>query len=1051
MRSNYAIFLVLAWLSACLPSLKAQQSRLLAKEVISREVSLAIGRVDSPNYQEIVSREMSFFIGSEPPSPYRDLVSREMTFVVALTNPPAPVQGLLVTSPPAGGTATLSWRSYNQWAQSDVGSYWIFVSTTPFTNVTGMTPVIQVPGETLTCTLSNLPTGENLYFAVVPVDVTTNFVAAVNFAGAYPVARELVSRETALFIGGEPPSPYHDIVSREATIVVSTGVPPAPVTGLQVTSSPDGSTAILSWANYNQWAQQDVASYDIYYSDHAFANVIGMTPVGIVPGETLTFTLTNLPTGLDHFFAVVPVASSGLAYSGVNFAASYIVAREVVSRETAVFVGGDAPDGYRDLVSRELTVVVASTNAPGPIASQQGALIASTSTSAYGAINLDWSGYNFLAQGDITNYLIYVSPTYFTQVTNLAPFAYAPAETTSWVLRGLVPLGVYYVAVVPVDALGRFSTVVTSVSAQASIGVLGEVGNLQAVSGSSSIEFDWTPPSGAGTFLAEYRLYIGNSTTPLTLSPTAVTYAATGLQPAEPYSVRITTVDIFGQESSGVSLVAATLLAPPANLTAEALNQFVGLSWNASLPSQILKQYDVYISLTNFTSIAGITPALTTVQNQANISNLLNGQTYYFAVTAVNISGGASDLSQVVSATPEVVTNASSYLRIIVSPAVAYLGPDQNFSYSVTVTNTGITNLIGVSLVDALPPGLELESVTYGRGSADIGDNSFTWSVGNMATNSAFTMTVEVASGVLTNLVKLTNSISAADAGGLASASAIQILNLNAGLPAPILPLISNQVVNELTPLFVTNTASESDPAAVLVYTLIQPPAGMSISSNGIISWTPAQTQSPGTNTITTVVTATDSAISGAAPESATNSFVVVVKEVNVAPVLPLVSNQYVTELSRLIVSNTAAEPNFHAALAYTLTNPPVGLSISTNGIITWTPSTAQSSTTNMVTTVVTATDPFDPINPVLSATNSFIVIVNPGLLITGAKWEKGGLFQFTINSGAGTNYVVESSTNLMNWNFVLEIQGSGGPLTVVDPNAGANSESFYRVKTGAQ
>ena len=45
----------------------------------------------------------------------------------------------------------------------------------------------------------------------------------------------------------------------------------------------------------------------------------------------------------------------------------------------------------------------------------------------------------------------------------------------------------------------------------------------------------------------------------------------------------------------------------------------------------------------------------------------------------------------------------------------------------------------------------------------------------------------------------------------------------------------------------------------------------------------------------------------------ATNSFVVVVREVNMAPVLPVIAQQTVNELELLVVTNTATEPNIHS------------------------------------------------------------------------------------------------------------------------------------------
>jgi hypothetical protein len=149
-------------------------------------------------------------------------------------------------------------------------------------------------------------------------------------------------------------------------------------------------------------------------------------------------------------------------------------------------------------------------------------------------------------------------------------------------------------------------------------------------------------------------------------------------------------------------------------------------------------------------------------------------------------------------------------------------------------------------------------------------------------------------------------------------------------------------------------------------------PTNASISTNGIITWTPGQNQSPGTNTIKTVVTD-----NGSPNLSATNSFTVVVREVNVAPTLTAQVNLTNDELTLLTVTNTAAEPNIHSiTTGYGLVSPPTGTGISSNGVITWTPAQNQSPGTYTLTTVVTNSNPYDIVNPALTATNSFTVTV---------------------------------------------------------------------------
>ena len=49
---------------------------------------------------------------------------------------------------------------------------------------------------------------------------------------------------------------------------------------------------------------------------------------------------------------------------------------------------------------------------------------------------------------------------------------------------------------------------------------------------------------------------------------------------------------------------------------------------------------------------------------------------------------------------------------------------------------------------------------------------------------------------------------------------------------------------------------------------------------------------------------------------TATNSFTVVVREVNVAPALPVIPSQTVNELTLLTVTNTATNSNIHSTIA---------------------------------------------------------------------------------------------------------------------------------------
>src|SRR5262249_4741756 len=109
------------------------------------------------------------------------------------------------------------------------------------------------------------------------------------------------------------------------------------------------------------------------------------------------------------------------------------------------------------------------------------------------------------------------------------------------------------------------------------------------------------------------------------------------------------------------------------------------------------------------------------------------------------------------------------------------------------------------------------------------------------------------------------------------TASAVQTITLSAPSPL-VLPTQPDVVLTNLDTLVVTNTATDPNGSSnPLSYQLINPPAGMSIDGNGIITWTPTFSQSPSTNLITTVVTGTEVSSVGSSTISATNSFLVII------------------------------------------------------------------------------------------------------------------------------------------------------------------------------
>jgi hypothetical protein len=187
----------------------------------------------------------------------------------------------------------------------------------------------------------------------------------------------------------------------------------------------------------------------------------------------------------------------------------------------------------------------------------------------------------------------------------------------------------------------------------------------------------------------------------------------------------------------------------------------------------------------------------------------------------------------------------------------------------------------------------------------------------------------------------------------------------------PGLAAIANQSVDEGSLLTVNSSASDPDAGSVLRFSLDPgAPSGASIDPDtGVFTWTPTESQGPGSVTIT--VRVTDNATP---PASATQSFGVLVNEVNTSPVIGAVGATTVTEGNTLSFSVGATDSDIPAnALNFSLgAGAPSGASISSGGTFSWTPSEQQGPGSYSITVQVS-----DNGTPGLSASQTFSVSVD--------------------------------------------------------------------------
>jgi choice-of-anchor C domain-containing protein len=180
--------------------------------------------------------------------------------------------------------------------------------------------------------------------------------------------------------------------------------------------------------------------------------------------------------------------------------------------------------------------------------------------------------------------------------------------------------------------------------------------------------------------------------------------------------------------------------------------------------------------------------------------------------------------------------------------------------------------------------------------------------------------------------------VKSTDAGGLSTTQrfTIAVSDVN---EAPTLSAIADRTIPEGSLLSFSATATDPDrPNQSLVYSLDSTPVpGVNLDpATGLFTWTPTETQGPGTYAFTIKVS--DGSLTD------TKSFNVQVAEVNSAPILGAIGDRQLQLGKTLTVQATATDPDLPVnGLTYSLdSGAPNGASIDpVTGVLSWTPTAA--------------------------------------------------------------------------------------------------------------
>ena len=307
-------------------------------------------------------------------------------------------------------------------------------------------------------------------------------------------------------------------------------------------------------------------------------------------------------------------------------------------------------------------------------------------------------------------------------------------------------------------------------------------------------------------------------------------------------------------------------------------------------------------------------------------------------------------------------------------------------SFSVTVNEINVPPVLS-PLANTNVNELTTLTLTNSATDIDIPVNTLTYALiasppgATIDTNGVITWTPTEAQGPGTNTfttVVTDTNILAVNTQSFTVTNTFTVVVNEVNVP-PVLTLPANQTINELVAFGANATATDADlPVNPLRFALVSGPAGLTVSAAGFIAWTPGETQGPSTNTVVISVTDTNPPAINATSLSVTGSFELVVREVNTPPVLTLPVATNANELVAFTASATASDSdNPTNALTFALVSGPAGLTVSSVGLVNWTPAEDQGPGTNTVTLSVTDTNPISVNATSLSVTSSFQIVVN--------------------------------------------------------------------------
>jgi hypothetical protein len=559
---------------------------------------------------------------------------------------------------------------------------------------------------------------------------------------------------------------------------------------------------------------------------------------------------------------------------------------------------------------------------------------------------------------------------------------------------------------------------------------------------SQSVVLTWSP--SIDTNVAGYKIYFGVASQTYTNSVAVgdvTNTTITGLADNTTYFFAATTYDSTGAESGfsneasyqtgGTNVNVVSTNSAPATNTPPALNALGNLQINENAGTQVVNLSGIGLGTGNQLAVTAVSSNPALIPNPAvNYTSPNATGTLTFA-PAVNANGTATITvtanngqaqSNVVTRTFTVTVNAVNQPPTL--NALGNLKINENAgtqAVNLSGISLGTGNQLAVTAVSSNPALIPNPAVNYTSPNA-TGTLTFAPAVNG---NGTATITVTANNGqAQSNVVTRTFTVTVNAVNQPPTLNPLNNINLvmNSGSQTVALSGITSGAANENQTLKVTAVSSTQTliPNPTINYT--------SPNSSGTLTFKSA-VNAAGTATIT--VTVNDG---GKSNNIVTQTFTVtIVKTASVAK--PVIMNQLTNHVAVSGQATTfAVTVAGTAPFKYQWKFNGANLPAATNSALT----VSSVSTAKAGTYYVTVSNSAGSTNSAIAA---LIVYPTAAATLTSAA-SAAGQFTFTCSGVPGYQYIVQASSDLVNW---TSVQTNTAPFTFTDTNAGQFNQRFYR------